>query len=357
MFVHAVKASLAGAVALACLSSTPASASAAGTPVVDVPLTFIVHNLDRTAYGPTEELSCPADPSTQGATWTVRAHLVAAHAALVRPDRSVTVYVHGIAVDGDTSFHFQGVRGYDLAGELARHGHASLVVDRIGYRPSTQPDGNDVCIGAQADIVHQVVQQLRSGDYGGPRFERVAVAGHSAGGLIAQIEAYTFHDVDALAVFSYEDQGFTPFLLGELGKQALRCQTAPAGYAPTFDDRDDALAPADNTAHAFFSAAADPRVVADVVAAHRLDPCGENPIPYIVADPVELAGITVPVLLVYGADDALLDTTLAPVQASHFGSSDVRTVILPNTGHLLMLDRTAPLFGRKLNSWLHSHRF
>jgi pimeloyl-ACP methyl ester carboxylesterase len=206
-------------------------------------------------------------------------------------------------------------------------------------------------------MVHQVIAHLRAGDYGGPAFQRVALAGHSAGGLIAEVEAYTFHDVDALGVFAYEDQGFTPFLLSELGKQAARCPTAASGYAPTFDDRSDVVAPADNTAAAFFSPGADPRVVAAVEAAHAADPCGENPIPYIVSDPVQLAGVRVPVLLVYGANDALLDPALAPVQASHFGSTDVTTLVLPHTAHQLMLERTAPTFRTDVSAWLHSHRF
>jgi pimeloyl-ACP methyl ester carboxylesterase len=354
MFAHTRTRLLPVAVALGCMSTSTAVdavATVPGAPIVDRAVTFTVQNLDRTAYGPAEQLSCPADQSARGATWTVRAHLVAPASALRRPHRSVTVYVHGIAVDGDTSFHFRGVAGYDLVTELARRGHTSVVIDRIGYGPSSRPDGNDICTGADADMVHQIVQQLRAGDYGGPSFQRVALAGH-----FAQIEAYTFRDVDALAVFSYEDQGFTPFLLGELGKQAVRCGSAPSGYALTFDDRADAVAPADNTARALFSADSDARVVAGVVAAHSPDPCGENPIPYIATDPVELRAVTVPVLLVYGADDALLDPALAPVQASHFGSSDVRTLILPDTGHLLMLERTAPVFRRDLSTWLRAHR-
>jgi pimeloyl-ACP methyl ester carboxylesterase len=357
MLMRAIKQLLPAAVALGCVSAAPAMAAASGPPIVDLPVSFTVQNLDRTAYGPTEQLTCPADPAAQGATWTVRAHLVAPAAALRRPGRSVTVYVHGLAVDGDTSFHFRDVPGYDLAGELARRGHTSVVIDRIGYGPSSHPDGRELCTGAEADMLHQVVQHLRSGDYGGPSFQRVALAGHSAGGLLAQIEAYTFHDVDALAVLSYEDQGFTPLLLTELGRHAARCATAASGYAPTFDDRTDAVAPADNTAAALFSQNADPRVVADVIAVHPADPCGENPLPYIASDPVELASVTVPVLLVYGADDALLDPALAPVQASHFGSRDVHTLIIPRTGHLLMLERTTPVFRSALSTWLHAHRF
>jgi pimeloyl-ACP methyl ester carboxylesterase len=327
-----------------------------GRRVVDRAVEIGVRNLDRTEYGPTELQTCPADPATQGATWTVRARLVAPRDVLRRRHRAITVDVHGLAADGQTSFHLQGVDGYDHATELARRGHASLVIDRIGYGASTRPDGRDVCTGAGADIVHQVVEHLRAGDYGGPSFERVAVAGFSAGGLFAEVEASTFRDVDALAVLSYEDQGFRPFLLGELGKHAQRCADASDGYAPTFDDRDDPAAPADRTAAALLSPDAARAVVDAVVARHAPDPCGEDPGPYIASNPGRLAAVTTPVLLVYGEDDALFDASLAPQQAAHFtGSRDVTTVVLPHTAHLLMLERTAPRLRDRLAAWLDRH--
>jgi pimeloyl-ACP methyl ester carboxylesterase len=340
---------------LAASIGTAAGDPATGKPIIDRTVTFSVTNLDRTAYGPVEQESCPKDESEVGATWRIAAHLVVPRSVVESHRRAVTVYVHGVAEDGDTTFHLLGVRGYDYAAEEARAGHASVVIDRIGYGPSTHPDGNDICIGADADIVHQVIGHLRAGDYGGPSFGRVALAGHSAGGLIAQVEASTFRDVDALAVLAYEDQGFRPFLLTELGKQTQRCGTAAGGYAPTFDDRGDAVDPADNTRAALLSPNADPRVVSAVEAAHQADPCGENPVPYIVSDPVQLHSVTVPVLLVYGADDALLDPSTAELQASHFGSSDIGIVVLPHTAHLLTLERTAPAFRSIMSSWLCAH--
>ena len=335
------------AAAIALVSAPTAAQADNHRAVVNIPVTFQVKNLDRTFFGPSEQQTCPADPATRGATWTIHGHLVAPVDGVHRAHRTVTLYVHGLAADGDTSFAFDAVPGYNFALEEARAGHTSVVIDRVGYGDSTKPSGNDLCTGAEADMVHQVVTHLRAGDYGGPSFGRVALAGHSAGGLIAEIEAYTFHDVDELAVFAYADQGFTPFLGAALGAHAAACATAPNGYAQTFT----------SLATAWFSPAADPRVVSTVEARHPADPCGENPGPYIAANPARLATVTVPVLLVYGADDALFDASVAPIQASHFGSTDKTVIVLPGSGHALMLDAAAPLFRATVDNWLDTHGF
>ena len=341
---------LAAALALAA-SPTLVSVGAAGATgrgdVVTRHVTFTVQNLDRTALGPTELETCPAHPDQQGATWTVDADLVAPQRAVHGHDTAVTVYLHGLGLGGDAAFRSDAAPGLDFARAEALAGHASLVVDRIGYGDSTRPDGTDVCTGAQADVLHQVVQQLRNGMYGGPAFDHVALAGHSAGGLVAEIEAYTFHDIDALAVLAYADQGFTPYLGNALGQHASACAAGPpSGYAPTFDD----------TKAAWLSSDADPRVVTAVAAAHVSDPCGENPLPYIGSNPAQLANVTVPVLLVYGADDALFDPATASTQASHFGSTDVTTIVMPHTAHLLMLEASAPVLQSKVDTWLRAHR-
>ncbi len=339
------RAAVAAFVIAVTLASTTATADARSVvdhrAVLDVPVTFTVRNLDRTALGAQEQQTCPADPAARGALWTVSGHLVGSPDALHRHDRSLTVYVHGVGIDGSTAF-------LDHAFAEARDGRASLVIDRIGYGRSTHPDGNDLCTGAEADIVHQVVVHLRAGDYGGPSFQRIVLAGHSAGGLLAEIEAYTFHDVDALAILGYEDQGFTPVLLSALGEHAARCAApAAASYQPTFDD----------LRSAWFSDDADPAAVADVVDHHEPDPCGENPLPYILSNPVQLAGVTVPVLVAYGESDALFDPSFASVQAAHFTDTVVTTVLLPHTAHLFMRERTAPLFRAQLDRWLASNGF
>ena len=221
--------------ALACL----ASAGVASARVVSQPVTFSVENVNRS------KVSCAAD----GATYRVAGHLVGPEAAFApgAPAPSVTLYLHGLGF-GEFFWRFTAVPGYDYSQALAKAGHVSVVIDRLGYDSSDHPFGTNTCIGAQADIAHQIAGDLRTGQYGisggGSRpvaFSRVALAGHSIGGAIAQVEAYSFDDVDALAVISYADQS-SQRAQNEFAKTATVCATggqpaednqptSPGGYA------------------------------------------------------------------------------------------------------------------------------
>jgi len=122
----------------------------------------------------------------------------------------------------------------------------SVVIDRLGCDLSGKPYDNNICLGAQADIAHQIVMDLRSGHHtvGGrpvaPRFATVTLAGHSFGGLIAQIEAYSFGDIDGLVAVAYSDQVVSPLAKRLLAAQAAKCVAGgqrvdgfgPGGCAP-----------------------------------------------------------------------------------------------------------------------------
>lgn len=123
--------------------------------ISDLPVSFTVRNINRT------KASCPVD----GRTYTVRGHLTAPTRLLEgkSADNAVTLYQHGIAA-GEWYWRVEA-DGYHHAEELAARGHASLTIDRIGYDTSDTLDGLATCIGGQADITHQIIQQLRKGTY------------------------------------------------------------------------------------------------------------------------------------------------------------------------------------------------
>ena len=90
-------------------------------------------------------------------------------------------------------------------------------------RQAGSPPGNQSCLGAQADIAHQMIGQLRSGSYAledgePPRFDKVALGGHSTGALIANLEAFSFSDADALVAMSFTPQ------VTQAGVRAVLCQ-------------------------------------------------------------------------------------------------------------------------------------
>ena len=177
------------------LFAVPPSAQAKGT--VELPVTFQVQNTN------TSHFPCSAD----GAAYTVHGHLIGPRAGIYGPGpREVTFYLQGFD-SAEWNWRFQAVPGYDYGAELARLGHVSLTIDQVGYGKSGFPPGNSTCFGSQADIAHQIIGQLRSGSYSvngaaPPTFADVVLAGHDIGGDMAQIEAYSYGDVNGLMLFT-----------------------------------------------------------------------------------------------------------------------------------------------------------
>ncbi len=94
---------------------------------------------------------------------------------------------------------------YSYVRRATAAGYAVLNIDRIGIGQSDHPPAADVTIGANAHVVHQIVQKLRGGDLVVPSFgriqaERVALVGHSLGSVISIAEAATYGDVDGIVL-------------------------------------------------------------------------------------------------------------------------------------------------------------
>ncbi|MDN4161067.1 alpha/beta hydrolase [Nocardioides abyssi] len=123
----------------------------------------------------------------------------------------VNVLVHD-AGTGAWFWNLRQVPGVDYATQLARRGETSLVVDRLGYDSSPLANGNATCLGAQATMLHQVVQHLYSGNYRftdrrgeddqPPHATHVVLHGHGTGATVAQLEAAEFDDVAGLVLMS-----------------------------------------------------------------------------------------------------------------------------------------------------------
>jgi pimeloyl-ACP methyl ester carboxylesterase len=340
--------------AAATVALAPALAAAQVPPgVVDVPLTFTVQNTDRS------KVSCASD----GESYAVHGDLIAPASTLGDPG-AVTLYVHGLGL-GEWFWHFTDVPGYDFAGQLAQAGHASVVIDRLGYGRSGKPAGTQVCLGSAADYVHQIVGQLRAGSYAAtrahPAFGRVALAGHSAGGYMVQAEDYSFHDVDGLMILGFDDAFPGPSaavnfaqtqLVCSLGGQREGGTSGPPGYA-YFGQTD-----AQFQSAFFFDA--DPAVVSDATKLHARDPCGDTGsiVAGEAADALDLGAIDVPVLLLDGANDQLFPPPGGELQSLLYtGSPSVTQMTLADTGHAMTLGRTEPQLESIVAGWLSAHGF
>src|SRR4051812_25828047 len=222
-------ATAAAVVCAGCSMAWPAAGAADTGGVVELPVSFTVTNSN------TSQAPCFSD----GATYVVRGHITGPQSALSSGrGETITVYLYGYE-GGEWNLHFKGVPGYDVATEMAKLGHVSLTIDELGYGASGIPrDGNLTCQGAEADVTHQIVQQLRSGHYSvgarrGIGFSKIVLAGHDVGGQVAQIEAYSYSDIDGLIVMTYADQGHTPYIIEKSILAANDwCTVSPAETEP-----------------------------------------------------------------------------------------------------------------------------
>jgi pimeloyl-ACP methyl ester carboxylesterase len=279
-----------------------------------------------------------------------------------------------------SAWHFTAAPGVDHITEMARLGHTSVSLHLLGYRSSDPVDGFTLCYAAYADQVQQVIDHLRAGSYtmagrSGPAFEQVALAGHSLGGLYAELATVSFHGADALIVQGWTDylwmgtlpagvdegvDSAHPFPYRAAAGFAHRCVTAPeskqpggpGGWAYIFTTR----AEFELLVHDI-----DPDVLEASSKLYEQDPCGTlDSTPAALAANISLAPtVDVPVLLANGDRDPLAAPTQIELQRARYelGSDDVSSLIVPATAHMVMLERTAPVFRAGLSSWLKARGF
>lgn len=324
----------------------PGPTQATSSDIVDVPVSFEVQNTNNTP------VQCgPFIPD--GETYTIRGTLTGPADAIERGD-SATLYLHAVT-QGEFYWRFDAVPGYNFVQQQAERGNVSVTIDRLGYGESDRPPGLESCFGSQADTSNQVLRALKSGDYeiesGEPAtFEKVFVAGHSAGGLTATILSYAFPDSEGLINFGWADQSSSEFTVTQLTETNQRCTmealTGGDSYTPFGNDKEGIL---------FFSATPEVRAA---VPEPQDDPCGDlltfgNG---IAANLIGVAQTTDPVLIVAGANDKLFPPPALEIQAfRYFNSSDVTYELLANTGHGFNYEITRMQSVDLVDRWLTAH--
>lgn len=328
---------------LAALPTGAAPASASPSDVVTRRVVFAVENTNATP------VACTPD----NRSYQLSAELVGPRREVLGAniDR-VNVLVHDLTA-GSWFWHLRRHPAYDYAGQLAAHGETSLVIDRLGYDESPLADGNATCLGAQADILHQVIQHLRSGHYlfrdsaeAVPGVQHVVTHGHSVGAAIAQIEAGTFDDVDGLVVMSWSDQGASQRAVDEASQQSQAClrgdDYATFGQGPREFRR-------------LLFATAPARVKRTATRRRNPSPCGD---PLSLGQAVSASArttpaIEAPVLLLFGGRDRLNRTDAARQQADAYADGvRVTRHTIAGAGNALPLERSAPVTRRQVLRWL-----
>jgi pimeloyl-ACP methyl ester carboxylesterase len=329
----------------------PAPAPAPALPGVrDLPVTFTVTNANQTS------VPCSGD----GKTYTISGNLYLPAGAT---PAGATLYAHGLGF-GEYFWDFSAVPGYNYAAVEAQDGHASVIIDRVGYGASGVPGGFESCVGAQATILHEIIGDMRDGHYtttgmASPSFSRVGLVGHSAGGEYVQIEAYSFRDIDALGVMDWADGTYSPQALTAFAGAGEECLT---NGSPQVNGKASGYTPFGETASSYdllMFANTDPTVEADATAMRSQDPCGDdltilNAVPL---DLLELGSIKVPVAFVWGTADAIyLPIPWWTIQEGLYSSSPKVTDIPVTGGHAVTLDRSAPQLQSAMNGWLTTNR-
>lgn len=329
-----------GATAAAMIAVAPAAL--AGSPVVEVPISFAVTNTNTTS------VPCVAD----GEDYTVRGTLVAPQEA-VESGGAVSLLLHAVTFDQDY-WQFDGVEGYDAARRLAEQGHAIVAVDRLGYGSSDRPGGLDTCFGSEADVAHQMVRALRAGDYeldgaSAPAFDRVYLGGSSVGGMIANLAASHYGGVDGVLNLAWGDFAASPYAATEVADVSRRCLLGgDPGEEPFY-----AVFAKDSIDTFYFSSAE--QAVRDAVPAPKADPCGQllSLGPALTVDTALLARIDAPVLVQFGDADAVFPPPAAELQAARYlGSPEVTTSIVEGASHYPLLEANHEQAVADIAAWL-----
>lgn len=271
------------------------------------------------------------------------------------------ILVHGATYDRDYWDWPTNYPQYSYVERTLQTGRATLAYDRIAAGTSTRPLSTSVTIDAQAYVLHQIIQFVRTI----APIAEVNVIGHSFGSMAAILEAGTYHDVDRLVATG------AAHALGPAGVSGAS-SFYPAGLDPLFPGLLDfgylTTLPGERD-NLFYNASADPAVIAhdeatkDVVSATEF---GTGLTNFLTPAPLNIsAQVTAPVFVIVGDQDALicglaLDcTNQAAVQANEVPyypqAASIDTGVVSNTGHDLTLHPSAGSSFTAINQWIQSH--
>lgn len=299
-----------------------------------------------------------ASVATSGGRWQV-------HGRLCVPANATTVQ---LLVPGATynSSYFDFPVGPSYVRSANAAGYATLAIDRLGTGESSHPSGLALSGDLEAEVVHQLVQELRAGQVGSRAFRRVVVMGHSMGSLITILEASRWHDADGViltgllhsipvpSLITILTQDLYPALLDPafgLAADPLALTTIPGRRGPAFHAAGDV----------------DPAVVRRDEATKDVVPSKEL-VDLVVKGFVLQAGrgITAPVMVALGEKDAIFCAPAAPGGAdcstsaavdryeapAYPSAASLTTFVLPHAGHDLQLASNASEFSSAASSWI-----
>ncbi len=92
---------------------------------------------------------------------------------------------------------------YSTVTALVAAGYATFNYDRVGTGRSAHPPSAMTTVGNHANVLSQLIRQLRGNGIFGTRFNAVGSVGHSFGSITAYVEASQFNDADAVILTGF----------------------------------------------------------------------------------------------------------------------------------------------------------
>jgi pimeloyl-ACP methyl ester carboxylesterase len=253
---------------------------------------------------------------------------------------------------------------YSYVRKTVNAGRATFAFDRLGDGGSSRPPSTSLTIAADVYVLHRLIQWLH-----GKSFAQVTVIGHSLGSMVSIAEAASYKDADRLVVTGVmHPPGLgarAPLLFGSFYPAVLDPQFAgrhiDAGYLTTLPR---------TRADSFYDpAAADFAVIAydeahkDLISSTEFDEAA-----YRLTIPAGLNDtnhVAVPVLVMVGADDALVCGLLVDCshgenvranEAPYYASAASLTgATIRDTGHSLPLHPSSTASFTIIDQWITSH--
>jgi pimeloyl-ACP methyl ester carboxylesterase len=283
-----------------------------------------------------------------------------------REPTTVQLLVHG-ATYNHLYWNFPYGDGYySYVDAATATGYATFDIDRIGDGNSSHPPSSELDLTAGAVALHDAVTALRTGGVDGHSFQHVIMVGHSLGSAEAWIEAARYHDADAVIVTGALHQ-LNPNLPALAQADVYSAVDDPKFASSGLDPGYLTTRPGTREALFYDPAAANPAVVALDEAGKDTDTVGElDGLLSLESEPLAeqpSAQITVPVLVVVGADDNIFCAGVtayncaspASVQAFesryYLPAAHLKVAVIPRTGHDLALSTTAPLTDAAMIVW------
>jgi pimeloyl-ACP methyl ester carboxylesterase len=279
-----------------------------------------------------------------------------------RPAATVQVLIPGLNyshVYWDFPFqpdHYSYVRHANQAG------YATFNLDRIGVGHSSHPASGDVTLESNAYTIHQVIAALRGGAIAGHSFSSVMLVGHSYGSEIAKLESSIYRDADAL-VLTGSAHTVSPTAQQRLAQLGQPVDQVPrlAAEVPAGDNGYVTVQDAQRPELMYNAADADPHVITRDIATKETNTLGELATIGDANAPGTTERITVPILIVDGADDKLAcapdasdctsAATLTAAEQPFYPHARVDAVVIPHAGHAINLHHNADLAYRSILAW------